>query len=204
MPVRSGVLPSKAALPAGRIRPSAIRRSTFATLTALQLLPLRRGVSRWTWLMSSIRFRMPSIQPTQSASSTASAHVTLGRPDPFLYWPSQSSVAVSWLASNQSRSSAALAKNRTSVGSSFAISGPPSEGLADLAEQVFELWPRECEQRDGQDEEQQDGHDETRDNGRARPAGRRLHDDGPSPAIVQTLVERVRRGGDEQDQHPQS
>jgi hypothetical protein len=59
--------------------------STLATLIALQLLPLRLGVNRWTWAPSSIRFRIPSIQPTHSASSTASVQTTLGRPVAFLW-----------------------------------------------------------------------------------------------------------------------
>ena len=58
--------------------------ATLATLIALQLLPLRRGVNRWAWLRSSIRWSTPSIQPTHSASSTASVQVTLGIPEPFL------------------------------------------------------------------------------------------------------------------------
>src|SRR3954453_4134328 len=161
MPVRSGVLASKAAIPAGRIRPSAIRRSTFATLTALQLLPLRRGVSRWTWLMSSMRFRIPSIQPKHSASSTACAQVTLGRPDPFLYWPSHSWSAVSWFSSNHSHSSAGVAKKRTSVGSSLAISGTRSDGLADLAQEILELGRGQDDQRERQHDEQKDRDDET-------------------------------------------
>jgi hypothetical protein len=53
-------------------------------LIALQLLPFRRGVNRWAWLRSSIRCSTPSIQPTHSASSTASVQVTLGIPEPFL------------------------------------------------------------------------------------------------------------------------
>ncbi len=78
------VLASNAASPAGRIRPSATSRSTLATLIALQLLPFRRGVNRWAWLVSSSRFTRPSIQPTHRASSTAWAQTTLGRPVPFL------------------------------------------------------------------------------------------------------------------------
>ena len=44
----ASVRASNAARPAGRIRPSSVSSATFATLIALQLLPLRRGVKRWT------------------------------------------------------------------------------------------------------------------------------------------------------------
>ena len=70
---------SNAATPAGRIRPSPVSVATFPTLTALQVLPLRRGVNRWTKEVSSTLRRMPSIQPTHSASSTACDQSTLGR-----------------------------------------------------------------------------------------------------------------------------
>jgi hypothetical protein len=71
---------SKAAIPAGRIRPSSDSAATFATLIALQVLPLRRGVNRWTNEVSSTLRRIPSIQPTHNASSTACDQSTLGRP----------------------------------------------------------------------------------------------------------------------------
>src|SRR4026209_181852 len=59
---------------------------------------------------------MESIQPTQSASSTASDQVTLGLPEAFLYEPCHNSAAVSWFASNQSRSSAGVEKKIGSGG----------------------------------------------------------------------------------------
>ena len=62
------------------MRPSARSCSTLAMLTALQLLVGLRGVKRWMWRSPSTEFRRPSIQPKQSASSTASDHVRLGLP----------------------------------------------------------------------------------------------------------------------------
>jgi hypothetical protein len=59
-------------MPAGCILPAALSSATLAMLTALQLLPLRRGVNRLVWTSSSTRRPIPSIQPKQSASSTAS------------------------------------------------------------------------------------------------------------------------------------
>ena len=81
----ASVRASNAAWPAGRIRPSAVSRATFSTLMALQLLPFRRGVKRCTWVSASTLFRIPSIQPTQRASSTARDQSTLGRPVAFLW-----------------------------------------------------------------------------------------------------------------------
>jgi hypothetical protein len=81
--VFAAVRASKAAIPAGRIRPCSVRAATFATLIALQVLPLRRGVNRWMTLVSSTLRRTPSIQPTHNASSTACDQSTLGRPVDF-------------------------------------------------------------------------------------------------------------------------
>ena len=41
-----------------------------------------------------MRRRTPSIQPKHSASSTDSGQVMLGRPEPFLWKPTSSSVAI--------------------------------------------------------------------------------------------------------------
>src|SRR5687768_13085484 len=57
--------------------------------------------------------RTPSIQPKQSASSTDSGQVMLGFPEPFLWKPTRSSVAVSWFFSSHLRKSAGVAKNVT-------------------------------------------------------------------------------------------
>jgi hypothetical protein len=46
MPVFAAERCSNAATPAGRIRPCSVKAATLATLIALQLLPLRRGVNR--------------------------------------------------------------------------------------------------------------------------------------------------------------
>ena len=64
---------STMARPSGRIRPSAISRSTRALFDAAQTLPGLRGVKRSMWLSSSMRRSMPSIQPKQRASTTASS-----------------------------------------------------------------------------------------------------------------------------------
>jgi hypothetical protein len=53
-------------------------------LFALQTLPCRRGVNLIWYLILSTRFRIPSIQPKQSASSTDSGHLMLGFPESFL------------------------------------------------------------------------------------------------------------------------
>src|SRR5262245_898598 len=96
-----------------------------------------------------MRWSTPSIQPTHNASSTASVQTTLARPVPFFQYPSQSSSAVSWFASNQSRSSVVDAKNRTSRGTSFAIrlDRPP-----DLGQDVAQVVADEKEQQEGQEE----------------------------------------------------
>src|SRR6187401_248555 len=63
--------------------------------------------------------RRPSIQPTQSASSTDSGQVMLGRPVATRWKPIHCSLTRPWFASNQARNSAAVAKK---IGSSlFAI-----------------------------------------------------------------------------------
>jgi hypothetical protein len=41
-------------------------------------------VNRMTYRSASSDLRTPSIQPNESASSTDSGHVMLGRPEPFL------------------------------------------------------------------------------------------------------------------------
>ena len=53
----------------------------------------------------------PSIQPTQSASSTASLHVIEGFPDPTFQKPMTSSRDVAAWRSSQARNAAAVAKN---------------------------------------------------------------------------------------------
>jgi hypothetical protein len=81
------------------------RVSSRFALTTHQIAALR-----YEGLESSIRLRTPSIQPKQSASSTASGQLMLGRPESFLWKPTQSSGASSWWPSNQSRSSAGVRK----------------------------------------------------------------------------------------------
>ncbi len=80
------------------------------TFTALHVLPRFRGVKRFLYRVSSTVCRTLSIQPKQSASSTASGQVMLGTPLAFLWKPTTSSVSVSWLASSHARNSAGVAK----------------------------------------------------------------------------------------------
>ena len=81
----------------------------------------RRGVVRIA-LAPSNGMSTLSIQPKHSSSSTASAQGNACRPLDFDQTPIHSSVADAWFASSQARSSAAEAKNRTSCGSSRAMS----------------------------------------------------------------------------------
>ncbi len=62
--------------PRGRIRPSAISRSTLSRLIFDHLLRDVRGVNRWTNHLSSHASGCPSIQPKHGATSSASANVT--------------------------------------------------------------------------------------------------------------------------------
>ena len=54
------------------------------TLIFDHVLRGRRGVKRWRYQVSSMPLSWPSIQPKHSATSTASAYVTVGMPEPFL------------------------------------------------------------------------------------------------------------------------
>jgi hypothetical protein len=64
---------AKAARPDGRIRPAASSAAAFRMFTALQMLFGFRGLNRTLKLSASTLRRTPSIQPKQSASSSASA-----------------------------------------------------------------------------------------------------------------------------------
>jgi hypothetical protein len=63
---------AKAARPAGRIRPAASSSLAFRMFTALQMLFGLRGPNRTLKLSASTLRLTPSIQPKQSASSSAS------------------------------------------------------------------------------------------------------------------------------------
>ena len=80
-------------------------------LIALQIDVGLRGVKRICYACSSIRFRTPSIQPTQSASSTASDQPMLGRPEPTLWKPTISSIETDALAASHCRNWVGVAKN---------------------------------------------------------------------------------------------
>ena len=64
---------SIAASPAGSISPAAVSRSTRSLFERAQALPGRRGANHWIDRSSSIVLPLESIQPTHSASSTASS-----------------------------------------------------------------------------------------------------------------------------------
>jgi len=110
---------------AGVIRPRAVRSSTFRMLTALQLLPDRRGENRCTRLVASRRRATLSIQPKQSAWSTASDQVMVGLPDALEWKTTPTSLAVSWLAASQARNSAGVSKNFVSMATRRILGPPP-------------------------------------------------------------------------------
>src|SRR5690606_34367097 len=109
-PVFSGRLASKAASPAGCMRPCATSAWTLRTLTRLQIEPVRRGVKRIWYDASSMRLRTPSIQPKQSASSTDSDQDMFGLPVATLRKPTTSSEAEAWCACSQIRKACAESK----------------------------------------------------------------------------------------------
>src|SRR6266542_2120839 len=61
--------------------------------------------------------RTLSTHPNERASSTASGQVMLGMPEPFLWNPTRSSLAVAWCFSSHARNSDGVAKNRGRIGS---------------------------------------------------------------------------------------
>jgi uncharacterized membrane protein len=67
-------------------------------------------------LSSPIEYRTLSIQPKQSSWSTKSCQVTEGRPVRLRWYPTHSSAAVSWFASNQALNWAGVSKKTTSWG----------------------------------------------------------------------------------------
>src|SRR5687767_6939577 len=106
MPDRPSVRRLNAARPLSCIRPAASSSPTRLMLTALQVLRAARGVNRILWLSSSPPRRTPSIQPKQSASSSASLYVS-----PFsfawtLYSLTTSSFLDEWLRSSHARNAA--------------------------------------------------------------------------------------------------
>src|SRR5438128_2104978 len=80
---------------------------------------------------------MPSIHPQHSATSSASALVTVGRPDPFLWIFSHSSVARAWFAAIHFSNAAGVRKLLTIFGSGITVAMNGNEHrllpLADLA-----------------------------------------------------------------------
>lgn len=96
--------------PAGRIRPAAIRSSTFGRLIVHRMLRVRRGVTRWTNHSSPTRLTSPSIRPKHRATSTAPARSSDGMPVLFLAIRTQRPGDVS--ASTSSRASNAVASSK--------------------------------------------------------------------------------------------
>ena len=96
-------------------RPSAPR--PCATLIALQVLPLatRREPLREGRLVEAVRGPRRSSRRTAPRPPPPTSRGRTGR-SPCGDSPSHSSLAVAWLASNQSRSSVAVTRNRTSRG----------------------------------------------------------------------------------------
>ena len=91
------------AMPAGVISPSRIIRSARSRFALLQLLfGFLRAKKRYELSPSRLR-GFESIQPKQSASSSASALVTEGFPLSLWYRISQTLFALVWFFSNQSR-----------------------------------------------------------------------------------------------------
>src|SRR5688572_19468642 len=72
------------ARPGGRMRFSLMSRATWPRLILDHMLFERLGPKRWRYCFSSRLSAWLSIQPQQMASSSASAYVTLGMPEPFL------------------------------------------------------------------------------------------------------------------------
>ena len=97
---------STAASPAGSIRPAASSRSTRSTLEGDQRLLARRGVNMSCERCPSTVRWSESIQPKQSASSTAAPYPTAGFPVGFFQETSHAPGALSWFAASQSRHSA--------------------------------------------------------------------------------------------------
>src|SRR5687767_9790433 len=85
------------------MRPSAVNSPTRLMLIWLQMLVLRRGVTRCLNESVSMLFRIPSIQPKHNDSSTTCCHVTLGLPVAFFQKPIHSSFADSWFFSSHFR-----------------------------------------------------------------------------------------------------
>jgi hypothetical protein len=88
---RVGIIESSVSLrglisarPAPFMRPSTISRRARSRLTADHLLRGRRGVKRCRKKYSLWRLSCPSIHPKQTASSIASACVTVAFGEPFL------------------------------------------------------------------------------------------------------------------------
>src|SRR5215469_10484657 len=108
--------------PAGRICPVAIKASAFVVLIFDHRLPGLRGVKRCSqWSSSKARF-CPSIQPKQSAASSASAYDTLGSVAVVLPILSQQPAEVACSASSHARQSAA--EPNACIGRSRALTPP--------------------------------------------------------------------------------
>ena len=107
----------------------------LSRLTWLQMLFGLRGVNRCKNDVSSNGIRMASIQPQQSAMSSASACVTVGSPEAFLWILIQISDCESWFARSHVSNAAASRKARIFFGAGLTgdmIFREESESLAFL------------------------------------------------------------------------
>src|SRR5258705_7570374 len=123
--------------------PWAVSSATFLMLTALQLLFGLRGENRCTRLVSSCRRDTLSIQPKQSAWSTASDHVIVGLPDARECMTTPISFAVAWFFSSHARNSAGVSKNRVSTRCPTSLEGGAHGGnrTPDLDVRTVLLYP---------------------------------------------------------------
>ena len=92
------------------MRPAAVSLATFSLLIWLQTLRGLRGLYRCKNERSSRDLRMPLIQPQHSATSSACATVTDGKPESFLWTLSHISVSRAWCAASQVSKSASVQK----------------------------------------------------------------------------------------------
>ena len=98
-----------ASRPASVMRPAASSRATRSLLLRAQVPLGRRGANHSFVLSSSTRFTTPSIQPKQSASSTASSYATVGLVVCFFRVTSHTPDEVRWFAASQARHSSRVA-----------------------------------------------------------------------------------------------
>src|SRR5690606_24215285 len=114
--------------PAGRIRPSAVSRATRALLVAAQVDAGERGAYHCIDRSSSSRAACPSIQPTQSASRTASPYARRGGPVAAFHdaYPTPSDTAP--FSSSHARHCSTVSRCRRGAPSILLVVTVPPEG----------------------------------------------------------------------------